>query len=52
MSNWDVIMKKKVDFLINYLTTPRPTLTLNGTLNKKKLYAQNNATPPKVRYKY
>ena len=32
----------------NYLAVPRPNLTLNDMLNKKKLYAQNDATAPQL----
>ena len=36
---------------MNYLAAPRPTLTPNGTLNKKRIYTQNDATVSQLRYK-
>ena len=54
-----VIRKYKRLFLINYLATPRQTLTLNGMLNKKKItcskwcyYTPNLATNARVVFKF
>ena len=36
-TNWGVIRKKKIYFLISYLAVTRPTLTLNGIATAPQL---------------